>query len=242
MADNRDLIEALRNPRIQAEYERFRSDPYAFAPPPNRPAGPEFRNLPPRPNDALQAALAEQISPTMGAYGAGSLAAQIGVDAKEGNWSGIADAAPLALGMAVGGKPKGRTLYHGTPRAWEGEFDIRKSGLREPAGGYIDGMHLAPTERGAGGYSYGPNGSVYAFEDMTKKPFKWDRGNQYETTKRIREIFPEYNGKDIVEAEQIKAWTEALKRHGYDSVEVYDNGKLTEIGVVDPKRDLRRQP
>lgn len=157
--------------------------------------------------------------------------------------------APLGFGL-VGSAPVGalaantprRTLYHGTPRRWEGDqFDYRKSGLNEPAAGYVDGMHLAPNEKKAGGYAgWLGDATVYSFEDLTKKPFKWDRTNQPETTKRVKEIFPEFSGPDIVMPDQIRAWTEALKRHGYDSVEVYDHGKLTEIGVINPATDLQK--
>ena len=38
---------------------------------------------------------------------------------------------------------------------------------------------------------------------------------------------------------QVDAWTEALRKNGYDAVEVYDNGNLSEVGIVDFATGIR---
>lgn len=241
MADNRDLINALmqgdprtalRNPLMEAIKAQLEANPYAMPPEPlNRPTGGEIRNLPPRPNDALQAALAEQVSPTMGAYGAGSLAAQIGVDAKEGNWSGVADAAPLALGMVAGGKPKapGRILYHGTEAPSIIKFDGSKKGETT---WFANGVSMSPEKAIAERY-----GNPLEVRADLKKTYIWNADlPSSERVAEARKIFPDYvehfGGR--VHPALVGQWTDALKREGYDSLSVRRGGKETEIVALNP--------
>jgi len=172
MADNKELIAALlasddprlgRNPLMPAEMVRFRADPYAFAPPRNSLAGrPELRNTPPRPNDALQNALAEQISPTMGAYGMGALGAEAFQKARAGDYAGaLGDASLLAAGALPGVRIKNPIrAYHGTttPREAFGDFDLAKtaSGYRQTQGGEI---HFAADRNLAADYAERDSGS-----------------------------------------------------------------------------------
>ena len=88
-------------------------DPWYVPPQEPRYTG-ELRNLAPRPSDALSS-VAETLSPTMGGYSLGYMAGGAAKEASEGNYlSALAEAAPIALGMAPipglrrGAMPRGR--------------------------------------------------------------------------------------------------------------------------------------
>lgn len=69
----------------------------------------ELRAPGPRPADPMQP-LYENLSPTMGAYGAGQLLAEVYGHGKEGDWSGVADRLPLAASIFAGVKAKTANL------------------------------------------------------------------------------------------------------------------------------------
>jgi hypothetical protein len=139
-------------------------------------------------------------------------------------------------------RPRPSVLYHGTrsSQPWTEYNQALGSGQEEPGAGIINGMHLTPNLSTARGFA-GPNQNVRSYEPQYQNPFIWDADNQRATDKRIREIFPEFkSGWDLVHAHQVKPWTEALRKNGYDAVEVYNNGKIREVGVVDPNTGLKR--
>ena len=102
-------------------------------------------NGPARPNDYL-APVAETISPTMGGYGAGQMAAEGSRAIGQGDYLG--GGAGLALGMAgmVPGAPKkGIRAFHGSPHDFD-KFSLDKIGTGEGAQAYGHGLYFAETE------------------------------------------------------------------------------------------------
>ncbi|MGL4556087.1 MAG: hypothetical protein ACRCV5_01190, partial [Afipia sp.] len=109
-------------------------------------------NGPVRPSDFL-APVAETISPTMGAYGAGQMAAEGSRAIGQGDY--IGGGAGLALGMAgmIPGAPKGKGIraFHGSPHDFD-RFDVSKIGTGEGAQAYGHGLYFAESEGVAKSY------------------------------------------------------------------------------------------
>lgn len=102
-------------------------------------------NGPVRPSDFL-APVAETISPTMGAYGAGQMAAEGSRAIGRGDY--LSGGAGLALGMAgmIPGAPKkGIRAFHGSPHDFD-RFDMSKIGTGEGAQAYGHGLYFAEAE------------------------------------------------------------------------------------------------
>jgi hypothetical protein len=110
------MPERLTDPRYWKQTTQDIEGAFAAPPKPQGTPGAFIENVQ-RPQDRLQTELAHSISPTMGAYSAGQLLADTGMKAGEHDWAGLADNAPLVLGMAFapgsfkGGGTRG---YHGT--------------------------------------------------------------------------------------------------------------------------------
>jgi hypothetical protein len=95
------MPERLTNPRYWKQTTQDIEGAFAAPPKPRGTPGAFIENEQ-RPTDRLQTELAHSISPTMGAFGVGQLAADTGLKASEGDWSGVADNAPFILGMFAG--------------------------------------------------------------------------------------------------------------------------------------------
>lgn len=77
-----------------------------------------FRNLNPRPMPEFQEKIASDISPTMGAYGTANLLADTYDKGREGNWSEVADQAPLAAGALFGFGRRGKPMVSSPVAEW----------------------------------------------------------------------------------------------------------------------------
>lgn len=145
MADLDELLAQYTEARGRGDFPSFLP-----LPPLRRPA--EVRNLGPRPADAMTP-VAETLSPTMGAYGVGSLAGDTYLKAREGDITGVASNLPgLALAAAPipGAKrvPRIETpirAYHGSPHDFD-KFDLSKIGTGEGAQAYGHGLYFAEAE------------------------------------------------------------------------------------------------
>lgn len=100
------LAEYYSDPRRRLKGPAPEVDPYWVEPSKPVTKG-EIKNLPARPGDPVAGPLAEQLSPTMGAYGMGQLLAETYGQAKEGDWKGLAENAPYLFGIFAG--PRART-------------------------------------------------------------------------------------------------------------------------------------
>lgn len=71
---------------------------------------PSFRNLPDRPTPAFQEDVAQNISPVAGGMGAADILHGIYASVAQGDWKGVADRLPMALGIFAGMKAKSADL------------------------------------------------------------------------------------------------------------------------------------
>lgn len=126
-------------------------------------------NGPVRPNDYL-APVAETISPTMGAYGAGQMAAEGSRAIGQGDYAG--GGAGLALGMAgmIPGAPKnGIRAFHGSPHDFD-RFSLDKIGTGEGAQAYGHGLYFAESEGVARSYRDNLAGRDYTRDGQAFTP------------------------------------------------------------------------
>ncbi len=103
MAEYDDLLAPYAESQGRGEFPSFLP-----LPPVRRPA--ELRNIGPRPGPTFQEEIAANISPLEAGRGMADILHQTYGAAREGDWSGVADRLPLALGMFAGMKAKTANL------------------------------------------------------------------------------------------------------------------------------------
>jgi hypothetical protein len=111
------MPERLTDPRYWKQTTQDIEGAFAAPPKPQGTPGAFIENVS-RPTDRFQSEIAQQISPTMGAYGAGQMAGEVAKLAGEGEYGSAALAAlPLAVGAVVPG-PEGKPIraYHWTDK------------------------------------------------------------------------------------------------------------------------------
>ncbi len=103
MAEFDDLLAPYAESQGRGEFPSFLP-----LPPLRRPA--ELRNIAPRPGPTFQDEVAANVSPLEAGRGMADILHQTYGAAREGDWSGVADRLPLALGMFAGMKAKTANL------------------------------------------------------------------------------------------------------------------------------------
>lgn len=148
-------------------------------------------NGPARPNDYM-APVAETISPTMGAYGAGQMVAEGSRAIGQGDY--IGGGAGLALGMAgmIPGAPKkGIRAFHGSPHDFD-RFDMSKIGTGEGAQAYGHGLYFAENEGVAKSYrdtlAMRPGGGASAAERIADRANAYAKGNVDEAVAHLSRV------------------------------------------------------
>lgn len=144
-----------------------------------------------------------------------------------------------------------RTLYHGSiePKPFDA-FDLSHTGRNQGNDGFWGKGVYSTRERGVAksyaDYGGGPMAETYQpghvrdLYSRAKKTFVVDHDNFADAQKLAAKVYPDAPLKThgFLDPKDIEGWTKALKRHGYDSVEVKGRGVEHEWVDLDP-RNLR---
>lgn len=180
-------------------------------------------NGPVRPSDFL-APVAETISPTMGAYGAGQMAAEGSRAIGQGDY--IGGGAGLALGMAgmIPGAPKGKGIraFHGSPHDFD-RFDVSKIGTGEGAQAYGHGLYFAENE-----------GVAKSYRDYLSKPFTANGARYKKIADKATDFLarvPNFGGDlDVAELKRLYnlgAFEKAEKSTAKEIIQALDDGHIS---------------
>lgn len=182
-------------------------------------------NGPARPNDYL-APVAETISPTMGAYGAGQMMAEGSRAIGQGDY--LSGGAGLALGMAgmIPGAPKkGIRAFHGSPHDFD-KFSLDKIGTGEGAQAYGHGLYFAENE-----------GVAKAYRDNLSRPFTADGARYKKIADEASDFLarvPDFGGDlDVVELKRLYNlgyFERADKATANKIIQAWDDGNIRRGG------------
>ena len=126
--------------------------------------------------------------------------------------------------------PETPTWYHGTSDPNLQSFSAETAGGSRNSGGH-GAVFLTPFRTEAESV-YGPH--VLSVESAHQRPFVWDLGNLPETLQRGREVMPELRVHGDSWLDQ-PAFFDALRRAGYDAVEMRGRDGPAELAVLDPR-------
>lgn len=168
-------------------------------------------------------------------------AAEFGVNLGKPDTTGSAQTdAQLHTALAKEGFDTNRVLYRGTATAGQ----LGNSLTPASYGSTAVGVYLTPSHSYA--ETFARNGAapgethtpqVSGFFARINNPFVWDQRNWAETRQRITAVYPKWKVDGSTEEKfgsltSAPGFTEALKRRGYDAVEVIGDGGFVPAGEV----------
>jgi hypothetical protein len=131
----------------------------------------------------------------------------------------------------------GRTLYHGTRSEPFDAFDASRIGSGSGNDGFYGRGAYLTDDLDYAREMAGPNGNILGFNAAAKKPFVIDYNDFPDAMSRAAQIYPDHplERGGFLGSDKIAGWTDALKKNGYDAVDVrYPDGLDNEFVSLDP--------